>query len=105
MDEVEQRVQGTLQRPTVNVSALDVDAMLAGVARGVRLRRLRRAVAVAAAVVLAVVGAAASLNPFCRQTRGPRRRPPDYLKAKGSRRSTWAWVVRVVWLPETMASG
>ena len=57
MDEVEQRVQGTLQRPTVNVSALDVDAMLAGVARGVRLRRLRRAVAVAAAVVLAVVGA------------------------------------------------
>jgi hypothetical protein len=63
MDELEQRLQSTLQRPTGSTSVRDVDAMLADVRRGVRLRRLRRAVAVAAAAVVAVVGGVSLAEP------------------------------------------
>ena len=83
MDEVEQRVQGTLQRPTVNVSAPDVDAMLVGVARGVRLRRLRRAAAVAAAVVLAVVGAASIAEPLLSADPRPASETPGTPEGEG----------------------
>ena len=61
MDDIEQRIRSTLQRPSANTSVLDVDAMLAGVRRGVRLRRLRRVVAVAAAAVIVVIVGGVSL--------------------------------------------
>jgi DNA-binding beta-propeller fold protein YncE len=83
MDEIEQRVQSTLQRPTVSTSAPDVESMLTGVRRGVRLRRLRRTVIVAAAVVLAVVGAVSLGEPLLSADPRPASETPGTPEGEG----------------------
>jgi streptogramin lyase len=84
MDEIEQRVQSTLQRPTVSTSAPDVESMLSGVRRGVRLRRLRRNVIVAAAVVLAVVGAVSRVEPLLSADPRPASETPGTPEGEGA---------------------
>jgi DNA-binding beta-propeller fold protein YncE len=83
MDELEQRLQSTLQRPTENTSVHDVDAMLADVRRGVRLRRLRRAVAVAAAAVVAVVGGVSLAEPLMSTDPRPASETPGLPEGEG----------------------
>ena len=83
MDELEQRIQRTLQRPTGNTSVRDADAMLADVRRGVRLRRLRRAVAVAAAAVVAVVGGVSLAEPLMSADPRPASETPGLPEGEG----------------------